>query len=262
MRAVDFVHSYIDAWNLRDPKYVADHLADEGVYCDIPDHARHSRAELVDSLTAFFAEYRHRYELVGEVTAGPNTIAFQYRIQGLANADARAPQLGAEFITLHGDTATTIADYYDAKYVYPNATPQVRPTAAMAAMPLPKYAKSGLSDEQVAQYKHQLERIMRGDRAFQRTDLSLPRLAEHMDCSVNHLSQVINAGFGMSFFDYLNCHRIEFAKQLLVENTGSEASVLSIAFAAGFNSSSAFYSAFRKIVGQSPAQYRRSGMLN
>ncbi len=260
MRAVDFVQSYINAWNLRDPKYVAEHLADEGVYCDIPDHARHNRAELVDNLGEFFAEYRHRYELVGEVTAGPNTIAFQYRIQGLTNVDSTvgAPQLGAEFITLHGETATTIVDYYDAKYVYPDAVPHEHG----ATMQLPKYAKSGLSNEQVAKYKCQLERIMLGDRAFQRTDLSLPRLAQHMGCSVNHLSQVINAGFGMSFFDYLNQHRIEFAKQLLLNNSGSDASVLSIAFAAGFNSSSAFYSAFRKIVGQSPAQYRRSGMLN
>jgi AraC-like DNA-binding protein len=81
-----------------------------------------------------------------------------------------------------------------------------------------------------------------------------------VDCSVNHLSQVINSGFGVSFFDYLNQYRIEHAKELLTTLDGQSNAILNIAFTVGFNSNSAFYAAFKKYVGQTPAQYRRSQM--
>jgi AraC-like DNA-binding protein len=62
----------------------------------------------------------------------------------------------------------------------------------------------------------------------------------------------------MSFFDYLNRYRIEHAKELLSGMHGQSGAILNIAFAVGFNSNSAFYAAFKKRVGQTPAQYRRA----
>ena len=88
--------------------------------------------------------------------------------------------------------------------------------------------------------------------------LTLPALAQTVGCSVNHLSQVINAGFEMSFFDYLNSHRVRHAKELLTELNGKNRAILNIAFTVGFNSNSAFYAAFKKHVGMTPAQFRRS----
>ena len=99
---------------------------------------------------------------------------------------------------------------------------------------------------------------MRDEQAYLRPDLTLPRLAETVGCSVNHLSQVINAGFGMSFFDYLNRHRVQHAKELLGCLDDQNGAILSIAFTVGFNSNSAFYAAFKKCVGQTPAQFRRA----
>ena len=88
--------------------------------------------------------------------------------------------------------------------------------------------------------------------------LTLPVLAQTIGCTVNHLSQVINAGFEMSFFDYLNSHRVRHAKQLLSELSGKNRAILNIAFSVGFNSNSAFYAAFKKHVGMTPAQFRHS----
>jgi AraC-like DNA-binding protein len=62
----------------------------------------------------------------------------------------------------------------------------------------------------------------------------------------------------MTFFDYLSQYRIEQAKALLTELDGQNGAVLNIAFTVGFNSNSAFYTAFKKCVGQTPAQYRRA----
>jgi len=183
--------------------------------------------------------------LIGEILKSGDTIAFQYRMYPFGNREDLASPTsfrGAEFMTLHGDAAMTITDYYD----FP-IEPQVH-----------KYSKSGLTSDQLLKYKRSLDQIMQSQQEFLRPDLTLPKLAEAVDCSVNHLSQVINSGFGMSFFDYLNRHRIEHARELLTQVDSQGDAILNIAFTVGFNSNSAFYAAFKKYVGQTPAQYRRS----
>ena len=41
---------------------------------------------------------------------------------------------------------------------------------------------------------------MEQEKVFLQAGLTLPKLARMVNCSVNHLSQAVNAGFGMSFF--------------------------------------------------------------
>ena len=260
MHAADFVQSYFDAWNHRDPEAVAGHLAADGTYLDVPDNEQSSRDELIVDLHEFFADFRHRYELIGDILEGRDTMAFQYRMYPPGRTRHGTDEgciYGAEFLTLRGDAALTITDYYE--------IPGAAKIAQFADLPAhrsqgPKYAKSGLTDEQMASYKGRLERVMRSERAYLRPDLTLPELAKAVGCSVNHLSQVINSGFGVSFFDYVNRFRVNHAKALLSELDGHAGSVLNIAFSVGFNSNSAFYTAFKKCVGQAPAQYRRALM--
>ena len=257
MRATHFVESYFDAWNHHDPKGVADHLTADGIYCDVPRNEQRSHDELITDLSDFFSNYPHRYELVGEILTNGDTIAFQYQFSPLAetgNSEPETPLCGAEFMTLNGDAAMTITDYYD--------TPGMARPSQLASLTSEeerknKYAKSGLNGNQLLGYKIRLEEIMRVQKAYLRPDLTLPKLADVVNCSVNHLSQVINAGFGMSFFDYLNQHRIQRARELLGDIDDQSSAILNIAFTVGFNSNSAFYAAFKKCVGQTPAQYRR-----
>ncbi|MEM7359357.1 MAG: helix-turn-helix domain-containing protein [Pseudomonadota bacterium] len=257
MRASEFVQSYFDAWNHGDPVAVADHLADNGVYCDVTENTHRSHDELILSLQRFFASNRHRYELIGGILENADTIAFQYRMFPLVKGrkDRSAdPIRGSEFVTFNGDTALTIYDYYEI------AGGQNRPKLSRASAGksiAAKYAKSGLSMEQLNTYKARLENVMNTQKVYLESDMTLPKLAKLINCSVNHLSQVINVGFNMSFFDYLNQFRVEFAKGLLAEPEGQNNSVLYIAFAVGYNSNSAFYSAFKKYVGLTPAEYRR-----
>ena len=158
-------------------------------------------------------------------------------------------------MTLYGDAAMTITDYYDVPgMAQPSVPARVTPRIVQKL----KYAKSGLSYEQLLEYKGRLEQIMQSQRAYHLPDLTLPKLAEAVGCSINHLSQVINSGFGMSFFDYVNQYRIAHAKELLSRFDGQNGAILNIAFTVGFNSNSAFYAAFKKCVGQTPAQYRQA----
>jgi len=244
MRKTEFVESYFDAWNHRDSKGIADHLSSEGVYRDVPENTQTSPEEWIASLDSFFTEYRHRYELIGEIQKSENTVAFQYRMFLYKNnkkSEKPFTYHGAEFMTLNGDEAMTITDYYDIPIKsQPN-----------------KYAKSGLTRHQLLTHKQDLDSIMQSRQEYLRSGLTLPKLAEAVGCSVNILSQVINSGFGTSFFDYLNRYRIEHARKLLEGIDSQNDAILTIAFTVGFNSNSAFYSAFKKHVGVTPAQYRQ-----
>lgn len=245
MQAAKFVESYINAWNHRDPEGVADHLTADGIYLDIPENVQRTHDELIVSLNEFFADFPQRYELIGEILTSKNTIAFQYQVRPVndcENGQSTTSYCGAEFMTLNGDAAVTITDYYD----LPERVSQ------------DKYAKSGLRREQLHEYMRRLDAIMESQHAYMKPDLTLPVLAEEVGCSVNHLSQVINSGFDMSFFDYVNNYRVRHAKELLLQINGRKSAILNIAFTVGFNSNSAFYAAFKKHVGMAPATFRRS----
>jgi AraC-like DNA-binding protein len=260
MKAGEFVAQYIDAWNRQDAQAIASHLSDTGVYLDITEHQQLTRDELINHLEELFQLETYRYELVGEVCSSANTIAFQYRALPrhepgeLPAGDIAKCWLGAEFITLNAGTASEIVDYYDQQGL---SSPQ-SPLADVAGPErVLRYAKSGLSAQQIEALKLQLEELMEQEQVFLKPDLTLPELAQRLDCSVNHLSQVINAGFGMSFFDYLNRSRIAAAITLLSRSEGDSPTVLSVALQVGFNSTSTFYVAFKKVTGKTPAQYRR-----
>lgn len=260
MRATKFVKSYFDAWNHGDAQRVAGHLVAEGTYCDIPAHQQYSRDELVANLIAFFAHDRHQYELNGNILKGEHSIAFQYRAASDEDADRNGFSgsfCGAEFMTLSGDAAIKIVAYYDIPGMVCPAN-LARVTAGSS--PKHKYAKSGLNAALLEEFKRRLENIMQSEKAFLQPNLTLPKLAAAVDCSVNYLSQVINSRFGMSFSDYLNQHRIEYAMNLLSEQDGNHCAIVNVAFAVGFNSISAFYAAFKKCNGQTPAYYRQTHM--
>lgn len=247
MHPADFVGSYFDAWNRRDPQQVADHLAKDGIYCDIPARSQHIWPELASYLAKVFDADDYRYELDGEILTSRNAIAFQYSVYAHCR-DAHPCWRGAEFLTMRGRRAIQIKDYYS----------ELLLPAHKGVRQGRKYAKSGLNPAAMARYKDRLSKLMARERVYLRDDLTLPKLSRMARCPVNHLSQVINAGFGVSFFDFLNGYRIEEAKRLLRQPGRCGNSVLDVAFAVGFNSTSTFYTAFKKANGQTPAEYRRA----
>jgi AraC-like DNA-binding protein len=253
MHAAKFVDSYLDAWNHHSSKAVADHLAQNGVYCDIPEHAERDHDQLVASLDDFFARFHHRYELEGEAVVNRTAIAFQYRMipeHGTGGGIYR----GAEFITLGDDGALVIRDYYE----LPRKVLHTQSASIGKTPPArEKYRKSGLDDQRLRRLRHDLESLMVDGQVYLQPDLTLPRLADRLGCSVNHLSQVINAGFGVNFFEYVNRHRVEHACTLLASADSGDVPITGIAYSVGFNANSAFYAAFRKHVGVTPDRYRR-----
>jgi AraC-like DNA-binding protein len=126
--------------------------------------------------------------------------------------------------------------------------------ASLAELPPQKYKSSSLSlDDQTAIVK-KLKNTMEVEKPFLRPDFSLPELASKLKLTVHQLSQVINDGLGKSFFEMTAEYRIEEAKLLLKEKVNIK--VEEIAEEVGYNSKSSFNTAFKKITGMTPSEWR------
>jgi AraC family transcriptional regulator len=85
-------------------------------------------------------------------------------------------------------------------------------------------------------------------------DVSLSSLAELVHLSPYHFSRAFKQSFGMPPHRYLTDRRIERAKNLLAER---KRSVTEIGLDVGYCETSSFTSAFRKLTGETPTDYRR-----
>ncbi|MEL6644206.1 MAG: helix-turn-helix transcriptional regulator [Pseudomonadota bacterium] len=117
-----------------------------------------------------------------------------------------------------------------------------------------KYSKSALAKEHAERIERKLTAAMQDDSLFRDPSLSLTKLAKHIGSSPNYVSQTLNEHMNQSFFDFINHWRIKEAEDLLTRD--GDDTILSITYDVGFNSRSAFYTAFKKHVGVTPSQYR------
>lgn len=116
------------------------------------------------------------------------------------------------------------------------------------------YAVSTLGKVDIDRALATLHRLFEQDHAYRDPDLSLSRLAEHLDLSSHQLSELINTQLDTSFPRLVRQYRVEAAQRMLIDEP--RASVLSIGLSVGFNSQSSFYTAFKDVTGTVPSRYR------
>ena len=117
-----------------------------------------------------------------------------------------------------------------------------------------KYASSSLDRDLLPEYLAKLNTIVEEERAYLDAKLRLKDLADQMNISTHHLSQLLNQEVKLSFFDFINRHRIEEAKKLIDQN--GQITLLQVAYDAGFNNKTSFVNAFKKFERMTPSQYR------
>ena len=88
--------------------------------------------------------------------------------------------------------------------------------------------------------------------------LSIDAIAEKVNLSTNYLRTVFNEVEGKTISDYINDKRFEMAYELLIT---SNYSTIQIAKMTGFNSTTYFYTSFKKRVGITPDSFRKSRSL-
>jgi AraC-like DNA-binding protein len=110
--------------------------------------------------------------------------------------------------------------------------------------------------EKLEDLKIQLLQLMETKKPHLDPELNLPSLAPKMGLSVHEMSVLVNEGFGENFAQFVNRHRIEESKRLLFSEKHTHLSMVGIAFEAGFNSKTAFNTAFKKMTGVSPTDFK------
>ncbi len=118
-----------------------------------------------------------------------------------------------------------------------------------------KYAAKKIDKTEAEKLTQQLTSLMQRKELFKNPDVKLKDLADELNISKHYLSQLLNDNLGKSFAQYINTFRTEEAKRLLLEN--NQFTLEAIGFEAGFSSKSTFYATFKKIIGQTPAEFKK-----
>lgn len=131
---------------------------------------------------------------------------------------------------------------------------------------LVRYAKNSLSNEQgnSSEIKNKIEKIkqfMIEKEPFMESTISMKSLSESLEMDTKELSFIINQELKTHFFDFINTHRINKAKELLSDTSKKQLTVSEIMYDVGFNSKSSFFTYFKKKENQTPTQFRKNVSL-
>ena len=121
-----------------------------------------------------------------------------------------------------------------------------------------KYKSSKLTEKEKASILQKLEALFLQERPYLNPTLSMKDVSSLIHVPVKYISQVINEYLDKNFYDFVNEYRIEEAKSQLLKY--NELTILEILYSSGFNTKSAFNSAFKKHTGLTPTEFR-NGVL-
>jgi len=124
--------------------------------------------------------------------------------------------------------------------------------------PVLKYQKSSLANEDKEIILEAIVNQLETEKYFKKSTASLSGLAKSINQSSHHVSQVINEKLDQSFFEMIASYRVEEAKDILRTELGKKLTIEEVAERVGYNSKSAFNTAFKKFTSQTPSTYRDS----
>jgi len=117
-----------------------------------------------------------------------------------------------------------------------------------------QYEKTKLKGLEVDNIIIRLNELMEDEKVFAVEGLTLAHLADELDISPHQLSEILNEKLNKNFNSYINEHRINESKKLLIDEPGR--SITSISSAVGFTSNTTYSTVFTKNTGCSPREYR------
>ena len=117
-----------------------------------------------------------------------------------------------------------------------------------------KYKKTGLNNDEKKRILKSLLVLMENKKIYKSNTLTLAKLAKELETNIHSLSQVINENLHQTYFEMISYYRISEAELLL--SMSADVKVSDVAYEVGYNSLSAFNTAFKKQTGKTPTKYR------
>lgn len=131
------------------------------------------------------------------------------------------------------------------------------PTIAAEQEEKTKYQKSYLQENQKKNYLTRILTIMESQKLYLDSKLTVSEFSERLRIAPHYVSQIINEKLEVNFLDFVNAYRVKDVKSKLKSNEFNHFTIITLAYESGFNSKTAFYSAFKKNVGTTPSQFRK-----
>lgn len=116
------------------------------------------------------------------------------------------------------------------------------------------------SDEESAEMLNAIESKMIEEKFYLNENFSSQDVLVHFEITRNKLDELLTHIKGVSFVDWLNTLRIEYAKNLLINN--NKYTIDAISSMSGYSSRSAFYAAFKKVTNITPTEFIRQAKNN
>lgn len=115
-----------------------------------------------------------------------------------------------------------------------------------------------VEESDFASEARQIQEYFKEHKPYTDADLTLAQLAEALSMPARKLSEVINRYFQQNFMDFINSHRIDYAKSLLSNPRDPKETIMEVMYDVGFNSKSSFNTIFKQKTGKTPSEYKRS----
>ena len=176
-----------------------------------------------------------------------NTAFIQYRI---------TLRGGAGLVSFRASEAITVRDGLIWRVNEYASLVHEQPANKAANHQRPAVSRLGLSPRQLSFMADDLQQYFQRQQPYLDPELDLQRVAKECGYSRNQISYLLNQVLGQSFYRYVNQARLQHLLAALDAAT-PPLRIDELAFAAGFNSLSAFYSCFRQHTGLSPKAYAK-----
>ncbi|MDB4292532.1 helix-turn-helix transcriptional regulator [Maribacter sp.] len=118
-----------------------------------------------------------------------------------------------------------------------------------------KYANKKIDTTEANAFAIRLDELMIEKQLFKNPDLKLSDVANELNILPHYLSQFLNDNVGKRFSSFLNEYRIKSVENEITAN--QHLTLEAIGQKCGFKSNSTFYTAFKKIKGITPAQFKK-----
>lgn len=119
-----------------------------------------------------------------------------------------------------------------------------------------KYKSSNLQKREIDALLEKLLELVEKEKPYLQNDLKLEDVAEQLQISPHHLSQIINTKFNSNFNNFINSFRVKEAQIMLQSSQYNSYSLEGIAMESGFNNRTSFYRVFRKHTGTTPREFK------